>query len=739
MTKQTPTNTRPALEIWGGVECSFVRVGDRVMDQLTRSGHRTRLEDLDRFAALGLRTLRFPVLWEQAAGAGGLDWSWPDRWLGRARELGIRPIVGLVHHGSGPLPGGLVDPGFVAGLTNFARAVAERYPWVEAFTPVNEPATTARFSGLYGLWHPHGRSMAAFARCFLNECAGTRAAMKAIREVTPGALLIQTEDVGKTHSTPPLAYQAAFENERRWLTFDLLCGKLTPERKLMRGHLRAAGISEAELDSFVTDPCPPDVLGMNHYVTSERFLDERPDRYPLRTHGGNGREAYADVSAVRVRAEGLVGPAGLMRELWERYRLPIAVTEVQLACTREEQLRWLIEVWNAASEARTHGVDLRAITPWALLGSFDWDSLLTEPRGSYENGAFDVRGPAPRPTLLARAIAALSARQSFHHPVLETPGWWRRPIRLAYHPVSAPTTGAGTAVSEPRVTDGPPLVVIGARGTLGHAIVRQSDLRGLHVVGLGRSELDITDAPAVARVLGELKPWAVINCAGYVRVDQAELEPETCFAQNTEAAAPLATTCRALGVPLATFSTDLVFDGASNRPYVENDAPHPLNSYGQSKHEAERRVGELHPDALIVRTSAFFGPWDDANFVTLTLRDLAAGRRVRASMDQTVSPAYVPDVANATLDLLLDGERGVWHVANQGYVTWFEWARVIAEMTEFSPDLVEPATPAELGWTARRPAFSALGSTRGVLLTSWERALERYLLAAPDVRTAAAA
>ena len=742
MTHPTPTHERPPLEMWGGVECSYVRVGEAVMDQLARSGHERRLEDLERFAALGLRTLRFPVLWERHAGTTTIDWSWADRWLHRARELGIRPIVGLVHHGSGPLEYGLLDDGFVDGLARFARAVAERYPWVDAFTPVNEPTTTARFSGLYGIWHPHGRSMSEFARCFINECAGTRAAMKAIRDVIPHAQLVQTEDVGKTHSTPRLAYQADFENERRWITFDLLCGQLTRDRTLIRDYLLRAGVTEEELDSFVDDPCPPDILGMNHYVTSERFLDEHVENYPLRAHGGNGRDTYADVSAVRVRAEGPVGPAGLLRELWQRYRRPIAITEVQLACTREEQVRWLVEVWQAAQTVRAGGADIRAVTAWALLGSFDWDSLLAEPRGNYENGAFDVRSPEPRPTMVARAIEAFAHGRDFPHPTLTVPGWWRRPIRLAYPAVSAPTTGPGTSADEagalpPAGT--PPLVVLGAGGTLGQAFLRQCEIRGIHAVGLRRAELDITDHGAVQETLQQLGPWAVVNCAGYVRVDQAEHDGDRCARENTAGAVHVAEACNELGAKLATFSTDLVFDGAGDRAYVETDRANPLNQYGRTKYDAEQRVAAIFPDALIVRTSAFFGPWDDYNFATLTLRALAAGAPVRASADHTVSPTYVPDLANATLDLLLDGERGLWHLANQGHTTWYGWARLLAELTEMPMDRIATASPQELGWVAARPKFAALGTARGALLPPWQQALERCLSQLPDVRAQAAA
>ena len=120
---------RPPLELWGGVECTLNRVGDAYFDQLERNGHDSRGEDLDRFAALGLRALRYPVLWERVApdGLDRADWRWPDERLGRLRELGIRPIVGLIHHGSGPRHTSLVDPGFVDGLATFARVAAERY------------------------------------------------------------------------------------------------------------------------------------------------------------------------------------------------------------------------------------------------------------------------------------------------------------------------------------------------------------------------------------------------------------------------------------------------------------------------------------------------------------------------------------------------------------------------------------------------------------------------------------
>src|SRR5918993_957497 len=126
------------LELWGGVECTVNRVGDSYFDQLERTGHAARADDLDLFAGLGLRRMRYPVLWERVA-PGGLeraDWSWADARLARLRRLGVRAIVGLVHHGSGPRDTSLLDPAFADRLAGYARAVAERYPWVEDYTPV---------------------------------------------------------------------------------------------------------------------------------------------------------------------------------------------------------------------------------------------------------------------------------------------------------------------------------------------------------------------------------------------------------------------------------------------------------------------------------------------------------------------------------------------------------------------------------------------------------------------------
>lgn len=424
------TEMERSLQLWAGVECTVNRVGDRFFNQLERNGHCDRAGDLERFADLGLRTLRFPLLWELLApdSREEIDWSWADDRLRRARELGLELIAGLLHHGSGPVYTNLLDPRFPEKFAQYAGEVARRYPWINAYTPINEPLTTARFSALYGHWYPHAQDDNSFARALLNQCRGTVLAMRAIREINPRANLIQTDDLGKTFSSPALSYQAAFENERRWITWDLLSGLVDHAHPLW-SYFNWAGIADSELEVFLREPCPPDLIGANYYVTSERFLDDNFSTHPAECRGGNGRDIYADIAAVRSELSEISGPKNLLIELWERYRIPVAVTEAHLGCTADEQVRWFMGIWNAAQEARSDGADVRAVTIWSLLGSFDWNSLVTRDEGNYEPGVFDVYDGEPRETLLATMVRAVAARATFDHRCLATPGWWERERR----------------------------------------------------------------------------------------------------------------------------------------------------------------------------------------------------------------------------------------------------------------------------------------------------------------------
>lgn len=711
------------IELWGGVECTVNRVGDAFFDQVHRTGHHDRLGDLNLIASLGVKALRYPVLWERVApdGLENADWSWTDERLERLRALGVRPIAGLIHHGSGPRTTSLMDPSFPQLFARYAQCVAERYPWISDYTPVNEPLTTARFSGLYGHWYPHLRSNAAFVCALLTQIKGSILAMRAIRAVNPDARLIQTEDGGRTYGTPLLRKQAEHENHRRWLTFDLLTGRVRAGHPLWRWLLKADAPRD-DLDWIADNACPPDVLGLNYYFTSDRYIDEQLDTFPPHTHGGNGEQRYADVEAPRARPAGQAGHRRVLVDAWERYGISVALTEVHAGASRDDQMRWLHEAWRGAERARSDGADVRAVTLWSLFGCVDWNSLLVRTDQHYEVGVFDARSDPPRPTAVA-ALARALATGSRVDAIASGRGWWRRPERITCGPAFL-----AHAPSRELLRSGArPLLIVGASGTLGSALVLACAERGIAADALGRDRLDVSDAAAIRRTIAALRPWAVINAAGQVRVDDAEGDAAHCVRVNTDAPAAMAEACALVGARFVTYSSDLVFDGRSRRPYVESDRAEPLNVYGFSKVAAEDRVRDACPAALIIRTSAFFGPVDEHNFLTMSLRSIAAGRPVSAADDVVVSPTYVPDLVQATLDLLLDSGCGIWHLSNQGETTWADFARGTARRAGLDANLVTCVASERLGWRALRPRYCAMGSERGLLLPSLDDAVARYL------------
>ncbi|WP_257883282.1 SDR family oxidoreductase [Hymenobacter sp. DG01] len=270
-----------------------------------------------------------------------------------------------------------------------------------------------------------------------------------------------------------------------------------------------------------------------------------------------------------------------------------------------------------------------------------------------------------------------------------------------------------------------PLLIAGANGTLGRAFQRICAIRGIDFVALSRQELDISDPLSVEKTLTRYQPWAVVNAAGYVRVDEAETDFRECYRQNTTGPAILAAACAYRDLHFLTFSSDLVFDGSKLAAYVENDTPCPLNVYGNSKRLAERDVLLRMPQALVVRTSAFFSHWDEYNFVYAALHAGYRKQAFEAADNVLISPTYVPDLVNVSLDLLLDEERGVWHLANQGAYTWADLARLAADMASLDTSFVVPRSMQAFGLPAARPAYSVLGSHQGNLLPSVEDRLQQ--------------
>ncbi|MCJ8518859.1 dTDP-4-dehydrorhamnose reductase [Pseudorhizobium tarimense] len=661
---------------------------DGYRDQFRETGHQERPGDLDEIAKLGIRTLRYPVLWESVSpdDPGQVDFSWHDSRLARLRELGIEPIIGLLHHGSGPRYTNLLDPAFPALFAQHAARVAERYPYLRAFTPVNEPLTTARFSGLYGVWYPHKTDIRSFARAFINQCLATVSAMEAIRSVIPDAKLVQTEDLGKTFSSKLLQYQADYENERRWLTFDLLFGRLTP-RHSWYPILQDYGIREYELQDIADRACPPDVIGINHYLTSERFLEDREDRWPAgHPVGGNGRHRYADLEAIRMDLpEEALGLEARLMEVWERYQTAIAVTEVHHGCSRDEQLRWLMEAWQAASQLREKGVAIKAVTIWSMFGAIDWNSLLQIDQGCYEPGSFDIRAEKPRSTALATAARALATEGRFDHPVLDTAGWWRRADRFYWPPPRALNKTAPARRLILMAGEGPYRLAL--EGVLRH--------RGLDFEPVCCAELDMTDMLSAGRMLDERRAWAIIRSPSV---------------QSKVPQAAILAAAASRGLPVLTFTVASL--SSQTRTDLHVTAREQVWDHGS--------LDATGPN-LVISVNRPFSVWERENLLFQILEHVRRGETIEFCAMTSASAAYMPDVFHAGLDLLIDGVRGSCCLENVSDKSWFDFARWFAASAGLEEDLIART---DLSAALKSPSLSPAIHR---LMPSLDDAAGRYL------------
>lgn len=262
-------------------------------------------------------------------------------------------------------------------------------------------------------------------------------------------------------------------------------------------------------------------------------------------------------------------------------------------------------------------------------------------------------------------------------------------------------------------------VVLGADGQLGSELVRL--LGAASDVPFAR--LSITDAEAVDALIASRKPDVVFNCAAYNAVDRAETERDLAFAVNAEGPYYVAAACRRHGATLVHFSTNFIFDGAHDQPYVEADEPSPLSVYGESKLAGERRVLEAGPHLLIVRTAALFG--GPQSFPYRILDRARAGGRLRVVSDQRVNPTFAADLAEAAVELAEQGAAGIVHAVSEGCAGWDDFARAVLEErgagveVESIPTTAYPAA-------ARRPLNGCLATTRFRSLRPWREAVRAW-------------
>ncbi|MCS5716637.1 dTDP-4-dehydrorhamnose reductase [Herbiconiux sp. CPCC 205763] len=258
-------------------------------------------------------------------------------------------------------------------------------------------------------------------------------------------------------------------------------------------------------------------------------------------------------------------------------------------------------------------------------------------------------------------------------------------------------------------------LITGAAGMLGHDLV--SALSGRDVVALSRSELDITDAAAVASAVAGID--VVFNCAAYTAVDAAETDEETARLVNAVGPATLAEATAATGAKLIQISTDYVFQGSATSPYPEDEPRDPLNAYGRTKAGGEEAVLGLNPaGGYVVRTAWLYGQ-HGANFPATMLRLGRDPERESVSVveDQVGQPTWTADLARQ-LVLLADSEApaGVYHGTNSGQGSWFDFAQATFQEAGLDPAKVKPTDSSQFVRPAPRPAYSVLGHD------AWSRA-----------------
>lgn len=259
--------------------------------------------------------------------------------------------------------------------------------------------------------------------------------------------------------------------------------------------------------------------------------------------------------------------------------------------------------------------------------------------------------------------------------------------------------------------------VIGSGGQLGMELVRELNRRGYETIGWDRSQLDITDNQRVENVLTPWDPEIVFNAAAYNQVDVAESEPQAAYVVNALAVRNLALACHQLDARFVHFSTDYVFDGTSQRPYVESDPTHPLGAYGVSKLAGEIYAQAYLDKPLIVRTSGVFGPGGlrtaRGNFVEVMLRLARSGQPIRVVEDHVASPTYAPLLASRTIDLVERGHNGIFHVGGGTPTSWFHYAQAIFAVSQPGHTVELHATnEREYRTAAHRPKFSALSNAK---------------------------
>ena len=350
-----------------GIENSYpmIRLPDgrtHRVDEMAKCGHYARWQDDFRLVKeLGIEFLRYgPPLFSTHTGPGRYDWGFADETFRALRSLGITPIADLCHFGVPDWAGaGFDNPDWPVLFADYARAFAARCPWVRYYTPVNEIFVAATFSGQLGWWNERQSSDRGFVTALGNLCRANTLAMRAILEIRPDAVFIQSESSEYFHAAAPDVLAAAkVLNEKRFLSLDLTYGR--PVNAVMYEYLMDNGMTRADYHWFLENQVKANcVMGTDYYVTNEHL----------------------------VHADGRVTPSGeilgyyvITSQYYERYRLPVMHTETNLA-DADKSWDWLWKQWMNLFRLRQDGVPILGFTWYSLTDQVDWDTALREDNG----------------------------------------------------------------------------------------------------------------------------------------------------------------------------------------------------------------------------------------------------------------------------------------------------------------------------------------------------------------------
>ncbi|MGI4806023.1 MAG: SDR family oxidoreductase, partial [Janthinobacterium lividum] len=415
---------------------------------------------------------------------------------------------------------------------------------------------------------------------------------------------------------------------------------------------------------------------------------------------------------------GETGPQVLIREAWQRFGLPIAITECHIHCSREEQMRWFNDMWLTLNQLKTEGIDVRALTAWALLGTFGWNQLVTKPGGMYESGVFDLKSGKPQPTAIALMMQKLSANNAYEHPVLKANGWWKQEKRIAY-----PDPTVFIHENKKSISKTQPVLIVGNFEMVGTGFSKICEERNIHAVQLNNSDLDLNNPKTISHIIQKYNPWAIINTADFSSLEKSEEHLKI----NAEITVLLAETCKKHQIKLLTFSSETVFDINKKTAYIENDFALRINISSQNTVAFEEIVLKANPNSLIIRTGICFSCWENTSLVSTIFNQLKEAQPIIVARDQVFSLTYIPDLVQESLNMLLDDESGIFYVANNGVTTTAALAHKIAKMAWLDGSLIDKTPAKPLKKSVSLTQNMTLQSEKGIKLPNFESALQHYL------------